>query len=71
MYYDDFFASACSVRRGSASFCEELVTDVTATTYTHASPDPDKNYYYWVVGCNSSGCSPVDSGNPATTTDSG
>ena len=66
IYYDDFFASACTVRRGSTSFCEELATNVTATTYTHTDPDPDTNYY-WVVACNNSGCSPVDSNNPATT----
>ena len=69
VYYDDFFASGCTVRRGSASFCEELATNVTATTYTHADPDSDSNYY-WVVACNGSGCSPVDSANPATTTGS-
>ena len=66
IYYDDFFASACTVRRGSASFCEELAANVTTTSFTHADPDPDDNYY-WVVACNSSGCSPVDSGSPATT----
>ena len=58
--------SACTVRRGSGSFCDELATNVAATSYTHADPDPDRNYY-WVVACNSSGCSPVDSSNPATT----
>ncbi|MDE0288243.1 MAG: S8 family serine peptidase, partial [bacterium] len=66
VYYDDFFGSSCSVRGGSASFCEELATDVTGTSYTHADPDPDDNYY-WVVACNSSGCSEVDSGSPAGT----
>ena len=66
IYYDDFFASACTVRRGSASFCEELATNVEGTNYTHPNPDPDDNYY-WVVACNNSGCSPVDSNNPATT----
>ena len=66
VYYDDFFSSACTVRRGSGSFCEELATNVAATSYTHADPDPDRNYY-WVVACNSSGCSAVDSSNPATT----
>ena len=59
-------ASACTVRRGSASFCEELATNVAGTSYTHANPDGDSNYY-WVVACNSSGCSAVDSSNPATT----
>ena len=52
VYYDDFFASACRVRRGSASFCEELAANIADTSYTHADPDPDRNYY-WVVACNS------------------
>ena len=67
VYYDDFFSSGCRVSSGgSASFCEELATDITGTGYTHSDPDPDANYY-WVVACNRSGCSPVDSSNPATT----
>ena len=67
VYYDDFFSSACRVSTGgSASFCEELATNITDTSYTHTDPDDDTNYY-WVVACNSSGCSPVDSNNPATT----
>ena len=47
VYYDDFFGSSCTVRRGSASFCEELATNITTTSYTHTNPDPDSNYY-WV-----------------------
>ena len=70
IYYDDFFSSACQVRSGRASFCEQLAANITATTYTHTSPDGDDNYY-WVVACNSSGCSPVDSNNPATTAEGG
>ena len=66
VYYDDFFSSACRVRGTRASFCELLADNITATTFTHSDPDPEDNYY-WVVACNSSGCSPVDSGNPATT----
>ena len=67
IYYDDFFSSACRVSSGgNASFCEELATDINDTSYTHDDPDDDANYY-WVVACNSSGCSPVDSNNPATT----
>ena len=66
IYYHDFFSSSCRVSSGgSASFCEELATDITDTSYTHTDPDDDNNYY-WVVACNSSGCSPVDSNNPAT-----
>ena len=67
IYYDDFFSSSCRVSSGgNASFCEELATNITGTSYTHTDPDDDNNYY-WVVACNSSGCSPVDSNNPATT----
>ena len=67
IYHDDFHDSSCRVSTGGrASFCEELATDITDTTYTHTDPDPDDNYY-WVVACNSSGCSPVDSNNRAST----
>ncbi len=67
IYYDDFFPSSCRVNSGgNASFCKELATNITGTSYTHTDPDDDNNYY-WVVACNSSGCSPVDSNNPATT----
>ena len=65
VYYDDFFGTSCRLSSGSPSFCELLAGNVTGTTYTHASPDEDRNYY-WVVGCNSAGCSDIDSGNPAT-----
>ena len=64
VYYDDFFDSACSVRSGGPSFCEELATDLTGTTYTHADPDARENYY-WVVACNNYGCSAVESDSPA------
>ena len=48
--------------------CEELATDVVGTTYTHTSPDDDDNYY-WVVACNSGGCTDIDSEDPATFVD--
>ena len=38
---------------------------VGETSYAHASPD-SYNYYYWVVACNSGGCSEIDSDNPAS-----
>ena len=41
------------------------IEDVTGTTYVHTSPDAGENYY-WVVACNSGGCSEIDSENPAT-----
>ena len=64
VYYDDFFGTSCRLSSGSPSFCELLAGNVTGTTYTHANPDEDRNYY-WVVACNSAGCSDIDSGNPA------
>ena len=59
VYYDDFFSSGCRVGSdGSTSFCELLADNVSGTTYTHTSPDDNDNYY-WVVACNSEGCSDV------------
>ena len=66
VYFDDFFDSSCRLNRdGSLSFCEELVASVGETSYVHASPDSFNNYY-WVVACNSGGCSEIDSDNPAS-----
>ena len=64
VYYDEFFDSSCRLSSGSPSFCELLAGNVTGTTYTHTSPDGDRNYY-WVTACNSAGCSDIDSANPA------
>ena len=66
VYFDDFFDSSCRLNRdGSLSFCEELAASVGETSYVHASPDSFNNYY-WVVACNSGGCSEIDSDNPAS-----
>ena len=65
VYFDDFFDSSCRLNRdGSPSFCEELAAGLETTSYVHASPNSGENYY-WVVACGSSGCSDVDSENPA------
>ena len=64
VYYSDFFGSSCRLSSGSPSLCELLAGNVTGTTYTHTSPDEDRNYY-WVTACNSAGCSDIDSTNPA------
>ena len=65
IYHDDFFDSGCRLNRdGSTSLCEELATNVVGTTYVHAAPDERQNYY-WVVACNSGGCSEIDSEHPA------
>ena len=67
VYHDERFDSNCSLSRdGSPSFCEELATNVVGTAYVHTSPNlsTDENYY-WVVACNSGGCSEIESKNPA------
>ena len=49
----------------SPRICEELAADVVGTTYVHTSPNQGENYY-WVVSCNSGGCSDIDSKHPAS-----
>ena len=63
VHYDLFPDSDCSRGWG---FCRELATNVVGTTYVHTSPNRNRDdNYYWVVSCNSSGCSDIDSKNPA------
>ena len=70
VYYDADFDSSCDLDSdGRLSFCEELATDVTGTTYVHTNPSLSENYY-WVVSCNSGGCSDIDSGHPAAPAES-
>ena len=64
IYYHNFFSSSCP------RFCEELSSNVVGTSYTHTSPDTNRNYY-WVTACNSAGCSDIDSGNPAAFVETG
>ena len=65
VYYHGSFDSNCSVGSdGRPSFCEELAANVTESNYLHNAPAVGSNYY-WVVACNSDGCSEVDSENPA------
>ncbi|MYH47190.1 MAG: hypothetical protein F4008_02200 [Gammaproteobacteria bacterium] len=65
IYHDDFSSSRCRLNSsGSASFCDEIAANVTGTSYIHASPNDDANYY-WVVACNAGGCSDIDGDNPA------
>ena len=71
VYHDDFFDSSCRLGRdGQPSFCEELATNVAETTYVHSSPRDDENYY-WVVACNSRGCSEINSEDPARRIETG
>ena len=66
VYHDDFFETGCSVDiDGNPSFCDELATNITVTTFDHTTPDLDANYY-WVVACNQYGCSTTSRNNPAT-----
>ena len=46
VYYNDLFGTSCRLGFGRPSFCEELAGNVFGTTYTHASPDDDTNYYW-------------------------
>ena len=68
IYHGDLLSSLCELISGRSVNCEELATDVVGTTYTHTSPDDDYNHY-WVVACNSGGCTNLDSENPATFVD--
>ena len=66
IYHDDHFNSSCRLNPwGSPAFCDELASNIQATSYVHTRPDDLRNYY-WVVACNSGGCSDIDSENPAT-----
>ena len=67
VYHDDGGINVfCEVdSRGSASFCTELVAGVTSTSYVDTDPSNRENHY-WVAACNSSGCSHIDSDNPAS-----
>ena len=66
IYHDDFLGSNCFIwEDGTPSFCEELATNVTETGYLHTAPALGSNYY-WVVACNSGGCSAVETETPAS-----
>ena len=68
VYHEDFFKTGCSADiNGNPSWCEQLATNVTGTSYTHTVPDVDENFYF-VAACNSGGCSQVDTENPAVLT---
>ncbi len=71
LYHGNFFGSSCSLGvDGSPSFCEELATNLDATTYLHANPAEDQNFY-WVVACNQGGCSEIVSEDPAKQNEAG
>lgn len=65
--YHDQGGYACSLYgSGGPSWCDELAANVVGTSYTHASPSTLIPNHYWVVACNSDGCSAIDPANPAT-----
>ena len=65
VYHDDLGPGCRLEDGGRPIFCDQLAANVVGTDYTHASPDRDDNFY-WVVACNSEGCSKIDSMNPVT-----
>ncbi len=67
LYYNDRGFGCELDNEGRPRFCDELATNVVDTNYIHASPEPRdsrRGNYYWVVACNSEGCSNIDSDNP-------
>ena len=65
VYYSDLSDDSCRLGRDvDAASCELLADDLLETGYSHDSPDPED--YYWVVACNSSGCSDITSDGSAT-----
>ena len=66
LYHDDALDSSCRLSpSGNPVRCDYLATVLAETTYTHADPAAGRNYY-WVIACNSSGCSPLDAQNAAS-----
>ena len=61
IYYGD---PGCRLDSGQPVFCTKLASDVWETRYAHQTPGPGANDY-WVVACNESGCSEIDTANPA------
>ena len=63
VYYGDL--PDCYVNSsGSPSSCRELASNVAGTTYVHADPHRDLNYY-WVSACDAGGCSVIYHGRYA------
>ena len=59
VYHDDIHGGDdCHISTdGKPSFCEEIASQVTETNYLHAVDGYREENYYWVVACNSKGCS--------------
>ena len=56
--------AGCALRSGQPVFCTELASNVYDTVYTYGGPRGGTSSY-WIVGCNRSGCSAIDTANPA------
>ena len=64
VYHADHMTADCRLETGGVSgSCELLEDNISRTSYTDANPDQEDNYY-WVVACNSTGCSDIDSDLP-------
>lgn len=63
LYHHHSFPTYCNVAGdGTASFCDLLAANITATAYTHT--DPQRRTNFWVAACNSTGCSPFEGESP-------
>ncbi|MCY3699588.1 MAG: hypothetical protein OXH46_08135 [Gemmatimonadetes bacterium] len=56
VYHHPFFTD-CSLRFGRPTFCDELATNVTDTTYVHTDPSRVFDNHYWVSACAGDDCS--------------
>ena len=66
LYHDNTYDSYCELSPfGRAISCQQLSTVHGRTSYTHADAPGGWNDY-WVVACNSSGCSALDPQNTAS-----
>ena len=63
LYFHHTFPTYCYVESdGTPSFCDLLAANLSETTYTHV--DPERRTNFWVVACNSIGCSPFEGESP-------
>ena len=61
--YHSFGIANCRLLDGRPFFCEELASGIQQPTYV--LPHQGGTRHYWVVACNDSGCSEIDTDNPA------
>jgi fibronectin type 3 domain-containing protein len=51
-------------RATSVGGAKENVALTSATSYNDTSPQPDVTYYYWIIACNTGGCSEFSNYDP-------